>query len=267
MRRLRSLLAGMLCLLIAAPAIANAQAHEDGDGKGEDADFVRDVLWAILGPNWNVFANAGATTNGRFLLQDLPGGQRSLRSDGGWNVGLGAGVNFLLHSGIRFSYTYSKSDLKFRTDNGNGTENLNVDDNGRLMSHTAAVEVLRYMLPPRAMITPYGSVGFLGTWWVLDEESALIEASGGSTQFRFGALASFGFQMRVSDHFSTRLELASGSVRNPFTGKHSFGATDGFTIDEPTRVNQSNWRLVGVYEFGKRKVPSVTAEARRRRNR
>jgi hypothetical protein len=74
-------------------------------------------------------------------------------------------------------------------------------------------------------------------------------------------LVSFGVQFKLGDRFGARLEAASASTRSPFTGKHSFRATGGPTIDEPTRVNQVDYRLVGVYNFRKHQsTPQTTAK-------
>jgi hypothetical protein len=73
----------------------------------------------------------------------------------------------------------------------NGSEVFDVDDGGPLQSHSAAIEVVRFMLPPQSFITPYASAGLLRAWWVLDDDSTMVAASGGSKQFRLGALASF----------------------------------------------------------------------------
>ena len=251
MRTNRWIGAGMLLLYAAAPMTSNAQATPDAE------NGVGNIFRALFGPNWNVFAHGGLSTNGRFLLQDatsIGGGQRALKTEDAFNVGVGAGVDLLPRTGLRLSYTFMNSDLVFRTDKGDGSEIFDVDDGGTLQGHAAAIELLRYMLPPQSFITPYASAGLVGTWWVLDEESGMVAASGGSTQFRLGALASFGFQAALGDGFSARIEVASASVRNPFTGNESFEAFGGSTIDEPGRVNRTDFRLAVLYSFGKRET-------------
>jgi hypothetical protein len=96
---------------------------------------------------------------------------------------------------------------------------------------------------------------------VLDDKTDLIQPSGGSTQFRWGALVSFGVQFKLNDKFGARLEAASQSIHSPFTGEHSFTAS-GPTIDELTRVNQTDYRIVGVYHFGKKVTPPATTAKR-----
>jgi hypothetical protein len=247
MRRTRWTVVGFACLCAATPMTSNAQTKDDGD------NAVTNIFRALLGPNWNVFAHGGVSTYGRFMLQDVTagGGQRALKSEDAFNIGGGAGVDVLPRTGFRLSYTYTTADLVFRTDNGNGSELFDVDDSGEMQNHTAGVEVVRYMLPSRSFITPYASAGLTGTWWVLDEASTMVVAGGGSTQFRLGAVASFGIHANVGDGFSARFEVASASVRNPFTGSESFQALGGTTVDEPGRVNKTDFRLVGVYSFGK----------------
>ena len=147
-----------VCSLVAMPTISRAQASDSL--KKEADNFVHDVLRALLGPNWNLFAHGGFTTSDRFLLQQAVNpvdGQRALESSHGFNVGGGAGVDILLRMGFRATYTFTSSDLRFRTDNGNGSDALDVDDVGTLKTHAAALEVIRYMLPARAAFTCAGS--------------------------------------------------------------------------------------------------------------
>ena len=248
MRTTPWLVAGTLAWFAAAPTTAHAQNGNDND------ESIRNLYSALFGPNWSVFAHGGASTNGRFLLQGPvapTGGQRALRARNSFNIGGGAGVDLLPRVGVRLSYTYTKSDLSFRTDDGDGSAVLDVDDTGALRSHIAAIEIMRYMFPARASVTPYASAGVLGTWWVLDEESLFVTAAGGSTQFRFGALASFGVQFNIGGGLNGRLEIASQSVRNPFTGGQSFLAAGATTIDEPGRVTKTDFRFAILHSFGR----------------
>jgi hypothetical protein len=157
------------------------------------------------------------------------------------------------------SYTYRSSDLNFRTDNGDGSNALDVDDVAALQTHTAALEVIRYMLPSRAAITPYGSLGVHGTWWVLDEKTPLVTSSGASTRFTVSPLFSFGLQFTASDKWSGRLEATMSGGHNPFAGNKSFRAQGGPAIDEPTGVNRTDFRLAGVYYFSRLEIPKITA--------
>lgn len=258
MSKSRWLVVALICSLVAMPTISKAQA---ADSTREQAnDFVRDVLRALLGPDWNLFAHGGFTSGNRFVLQQAVNpidGQRSLQSSTGFNVGGGAGVDVLLRMGFRVHYTFTSSNLNFRTDNGNGSNALDIDDVGRIKTHTATVEVMRYMLPSRAKITPYGTLGLQTTWWVLDEKSPLVTSSGASTPFSIGPLFAFGMQFKVSDKVSARLETSLTSGHNPFTGNKSYRALSGPTIDEPDNVSRTDFRVAGVYHFGKPKMPSV----------
>jgi hypothetical protein len=244
MQRQRGLVAGMLCALSAAPAQANAQE------KDEVESFMRDVVLPIFGPNWNLFAHGGWTTTGRLLLQSpSSGGQTALETEGGWNVGGGAGVDVLMRLGLRASYAYTSSELVFRTDNGDGSATLDFEHAGTLKSHVAAVEIIKYMAPARSAFSPYASVGILASWWVIDTTSTLITAPDGSSQFGWGPLASAGLQIRMTRHLGMRLEAATASTHNPFSGRSSFIALGGTTIEEPTRLNKTDWRIVAVYNF------------------
>lgn len=258
MSKSRWLVIVSICSLVAMPAMSNAQVPDST--KEQAQDFVHDVLRGLLGPNWNLFVHGGATTDDRLLLQQAVNtidGERALQSSTGYNVGGGAGVDILLRTGVRASYTFTSSKLNFRTDDGTGSDALNIDDVGRLKTHTAALEVIHYMLPARAAINPYGTLGIKGTWWVLDEKSPLVTSNGASTPFALGPLFSFGVQVKASKQWSGRLETTLSSGHNPFTGKKSFRALSGPTIDEPTGVSRQDFRLAAVYHFGKPKMPKV----------
>jgi hypothetical protein len=249
----------LICSLVVTPTIANAQAADST--KAQAQDFVRDVLRALLGPDWNLFAAGGATKSERFLLQQAVNpsdGQRALQSATGFDIGGGAGVDILLRTGFRASYTYASSTLNFRTNNGDGSKALNIDDVGTLKSQTLALELIHYMLPWRAAINPYGTLGIQGTWWLLHEKSPLVTGIGAATPFSVSPLFSFGVQFKATHKFSARLEATLSGGRNPFTGNRSFRSFAGPVIDEPTSVNRTDFRLAAVYHFGKSKMPSAT---------
>ena len=272
MSKSRWLVVAVICSLVAIPTASKAQvadstkkhvkAHADsakGQLKEQAEDFTHDVLRALLGPNWNLFAHGGFTTGDRFLLQQATNpiaGERALRSSTGWDIGGGVGVDILLRMGFRASYTFRSSGLNFKTDNGDGSDALDIDDVGTLQSHTAALEVMRYMLPSGAAFTPYGTIGIQGTWWVLDEKSPLVTSSGASTPFSISPLFSFGVQFKASHKLSGRLEATMSSTHNPFTGNKSFRALAGPPIDEPTGISRTDFRLAGVYHFGRPKMPT-----------
>jgi hypothetical protein len=200
------------------------------------------------------------TTDDRYLLQraDAPVvGERALRTATGFNVGGGAGVDILLQMGFRASYTFRSSQLNFRTDDGNGSDALNIDDVGRLKTHTGALEVMRYMLPAGAAINPYGTLGIQGSWWVLDSKSPVVTSSGASTPFSISPLFSFGVQFKATSRLSGRVETILSSGHNPFTGNRSFRANSGLSIDEPSGINHTDFRVAAVYNFGTRKMPTL----------
>jgi len=244
----------LMCAPVAAPAISNAQAPDSP--KEQAQDFVHDVLGALFRPNWNLFAHGGFATNDRFLLEQAVNpadGQRSLESAHGYNVGIGAGADILVRMGIRASYTFTSSNLKFRTDNGDGSDLLDVSDVGNVMTHTASLEVMRYMLPSRSAFTPYGTLGIQATWWALDQKSPLVTSGGASTQFSASPLFAFGVQFKATEKWSGRLEASLASGHNPFTGKSAFRSLAGPTIDEPTSVGRTDYRFAAVYHFSRQK--------------
>jgi len=241
--KLGYLAASALCLF-AAVNTSSAQQKEDADNIG-------DILGALAGQNWNVFLHGGVTGNGLFLLQrTAAGGERALRDENSWNVGGGIGVDLLKSTGVRASYTYSSGDLSFLTDLGTGSEALDVAKVSTLTTHVADLELVNYMTPAHSGVAPYAAVGLTGSWFSTDAASASIRRSGGSSQFRWGGVTSFGVQFHVAHGLYTQLEASSHSLGNPFSGRRSFTATGGTTVDEPRRVNKTDYRLVLVYRFG-----------------
>lgn len=240
-----------MCSIVATPIISKAQSDSTKD---QPTDFVRDVWRALFGPNWNLFAHGAMTTSDRWLLQQAANpaeGARSLQSATGWGVGAGAGVDILVHTGVRLDYTYGSSKLNFRTDNGDGSKALNIDNVGNLKSQTLAAELIHYMLPWRAAINPYGTIGIQGTWWTLDANSPFVTGIGAATPFSLSPLFSFGVQVTGDEKFSARLEATLYGGHNPFTGNRSFRSLAGGTVlDEPTNVQQTDFRIAAVYHFG-----------------
>ena len=263
MRRMRSL-AGMLLTVSVLPTSLLAQRGRAAD------ENAHDVVSSLFGPNWNLWLHAGSNSHGRFLLQrvTVAGGgglERVLRSHDGFAVGVGAGVDIMLHTGVRFGYTYGSTDMVFRTDVGNGSEILDADDVGELESHSVSIELLRSMFPSTSTVSPYATVGFVATWYSLDSGLASIDDAE-ATQFRTGALAAIGLKVELSERFDLRFEAGSGSTRNPFTGRDSYRVQNGTTIEEPTRVSRSSIRFIAQYKLSKpdRDLRSARRAVRRR---
>jgi hypothetical protein len=250
--------------LVVSVTFAPINLHAQQEKKS--ANDQDDIPSAFSRARWSVHLDAGSNKHGRFILQNVAlggggTGQRQLRADQGYSLGIGGGVDFLGQTGLRFGYSYGASDLRFRTDIGDGSELLDDDDVGQMQTHTGSIEVIRYMLRSTASVTPYGGAGFVATWYVLDPESPLVGS--GDTQFRMGAVASLGVKARLSNHVDLRFDWSSASIRSPFTGNKSYRVATGTTIDEPTRVNNSSIRIIGVYNFTK----STSAYASERRSR
>ena len=266
MSKSRWLVVALIGSLSATPMISKAQAADSTKNQAED--FTRDVLRALFGPNWNAFAQGGVRNGERYLLQQAPNpadGLRSLKSATGWSAGAGAGVDILLRTGFRASYTYGSSNLNFRTDNGTGSQALNIDNVGTLKSQTLTLELIHYMLPWRAAINPYGTLGIQGTWWTLNEKSPFVTGLGAATPFSVSPLFSFGMQFKAYERLSARFEATLSGGHNPFSGNRSFRSlTGGAVVDQPSDMNHTDFRLAAVYHFGKSKTqtstPTVTHE-------
>jgi opacity protein-like surface antigen len=264
MQAVRCLPVILVCFLALAPSATQAQRPRQRAA----ADDLVDELKPFLGANWNFSVNAGNNNHGRFILQRFAvagdaSAERSLRAENGFSIGVAAGVDLLLRAGVRLGYTYGSSDLVFRTDIGNGSEILDDDDVTELESHTVSIEMMRYVLPSTSTVTPYATAGFVGTWYLIDSASDVVDDEAG-TQFRTGALAVLGLKVEFNDHFDIRFEGTSASIRNPFTGSDSYRVPLGVTVDEPTRVSRSNLRFVATYNFGKPQLSSHSSRSTRR---
>ena len=266
MRVTRWLIGVLICFLT---AVAPRQMAAQTDGRDKAEDFVKDVLGSVFGPNWNLAVHGGYSSHGRFLLQRVatPTGdhERALSTSGGFNIGGGVGLDFLPLVGARLNYTYSTADLSFRDDNGDGSTLLDVDAVGQIESHVVTGELMRYMFP-----FAFGNHAVrrdwpCGMWWILDQNSDLVAPAGGSTQFRFGGLVAIGLQVKLSSRLDLRAEASTASLHNPFSGNESYTAHGGVTIDEPTRVNKRDYRLVFMYNFSKPelKLPSTNGNTGR----
>jgi hypothetical protein len=252
----------LISSLVATPTITNAQAP-DSTLKEHADDFVHDVLQSMLHANRNAFVHGGFTTTDRFLLQAVNqfGGQRALESGTGYNLGVGGGVDILLRMGFRASYTLHVEQSEFHDKQWRWVERVQPRRCRTIKSHNLALEVMRYMLPWRALArTPRSGEGM---WWALNEKSPAVNSGAASNPFHFGPLASFGIQFKARDKWSGRLEAMIASGSNPFTGNKSFRATEGMTIDEPTGVSHTDYRFAAVYNFGgpKKATPVSTPVA------
>jgi hypothetical protein len=210
--------------------------------------------WVFGLSRWTLEVHGGAGTFGRFLLEAptaaTPDEEREVTADNGFAIGGAIGATVLPRTAVRLSYTYTKSDFVYRDDSGTGSDALDVDDLGGLATHVVSGELTRFLVAEANAIVPYASAGFLASWWSLEEAASGIRAPGGTTQLRWGGIATLGLQFHLSTRFRARLEAATASVRNPFRGSDSFITADGVTIDEPNRVSKTDYRIVIVYVLG-----------------
>jgi hypothetical protein len=251
----------LVLVLAAAPMKASAQLKE----KAED---VNDILHALLHPRWSLGVSGGFRNDGRFLLQQLPGTptdlfQRELTTKNGWNVGGQVEIDLLTLLALRLGYTYTRSDLVYRSDAGTGTEFFDSGTLANLHTNSVSLAFTRYIIPVVAKWSPYASVGLIGTWYSVEDAVEII-ASNGNTRFRYGGLVDVGLKYRAGDRLDLYGEYSTASVRNPFSGKSSFNTLTGTTIDEPTKVRSTNWRLMASYYFGKAGREETTTNKFRR---
>jgi hypothetical protein len=226
--------------------------------------------WKFSLSGWNVGVHGGLSRFGRFLLEEpdedpSDRSQREVTGETGFAIGGWVGATFLPRTDIRLSFTHTSTDLVYRDDTGTGLDGLDLDGIGDLASEVLTLELTRYLVPEDSKFSPYAGAGFLATWWVLDEASTGVQSPTGSTQFRWGGMATLGVQVRVSSALRLRVEAATASSRNPFKGSDSFVTASGHTIDEPNRVSKTDYRLGLAYFFGHRDPETSATSARRGR--
>lgn len=219
--------------------------------------------WFAGFPNWTVELYVGLANQSRFLLQALPDDfddfdgitpQRELRADNSFSWGGSVAATILPRTSVRLAFTRTSTDLEYEDDTGTGSDIFDVDDVAELASNVLSLEVIRTLFPARARLTPYGGLGIALTWWNLDEESLLpliVAGDGDDTQFRFAGVAVLGMQYRPARRWAIRLEATTFKIGNPFTGDESYIPVTGFTIDEPSHVRQTHFRLAAAYTFGR----------------
>ena len=254
-RVVRWLVVGCACAVLLLPGErVSAQKRLAGDL----------FSWLFDAPRWNFNVHGGWGGYGRFLLQNptqdpFDFRQRSLRGKDAFTIGAGIGATPLPRVGFRFSYQYTTGNLEWRDDTGTGTELLDSGEIADIRQHMLGFELIRYLLLETSRISPYATGGFTGSWWKMQPEGTLaLRAPDSSTQFRWGAMGTIGLHYMFTQAFRVRLEVAGASIGNPFTGRDSFIALNGRTIDEPTRVRKTDLRLALQYSWGKPTSPATT---------
>ncbi|HET9985250.1 MAG TPA: outer membrane beta-barrel protein [Longimicrobiales bacterium] len=222
------------------------------------------IRWPAGYPSYTVEAFAGLGSYGRLLLQAAPGTieQRELRGNTGFAFGGAVGANLFPRTAVRLGVSHTSADLEFNDNTGDNSDLLDLHGIGTLGSTVLSLEATRYIFPEKVRLTPYATVGYAVTWWNLSNEGVNGVLVDNGTEFRTGAIAALGLQYHVTRDLAVRLEATGHSLGNPFTGGDSFRPRTGFTIDEPTRVRQSIYKLDVAYTFGRPGAPRERAGRR-----
>lgn len=253
---------GTRMLVIACGVIGSSPAA--AQNTTNDA-YVTDMVDHLTdAARWSFAGNVGTSRYGSFLMQNVPGGERSLRGDRHFTWGLAAGYDISDQLGFRLGWSYTNTNMRFKDFSGSGSELLDSDDLGKLKSNVAALDVVHYFVGSRSLIAPYAGAGVAGVWSALSSDGPALLAPGGSQQFNIGVNASLGVQVRVIPQLFGRLEWNSMATHNPFNGNRSYKASSGDTFDEPSRVTKSEWRFAAAYYLGNPETkPAVTASKTR----
>jgi len=246
-----------MLLLAGGVAMAAPAAAQNTTNDAYVTDMVDHLSDAA---RWSFSGNVATSRYGTFLMQNVPGGERSLRGDRDLSWGLAAGYDISDQLGVRLGWTYTNTNMRFRDFSGSGSELLDSGDLGKLNSNIAALDVVHYFVGSRSLVAPYAGAGIAGVWSSLGSEGSALIAPGGSQQFNIGITANLGVQVRVMPQLFGRFEWNSIGSHNPFNGNRSYKASSGDTFDEPSRVSKSEWRFAAAYYLGKPETkPAVTA--------
>lgn len=212
-------------------------------------------------PSYTLEAFGGLGQYGRLLLQGAPGTieQRELRGNTGFAFGGAVGANLFPRTALRLGVSHTSADLEYNDDTGDSSDLLDLHGIGTLGSTVLSLEVMRYIFPEKVRLTPYLTAGYGVTWWNLSNEGVNGVLIGNGTEFRSGAVAALGLQYHVTRDIAVRLEATGQRMGNPFSGTDSFIPRTGFTIDEPTHVRHSIYKLDVAYTFGRRGAPRERA--------
>jgi hypothetical protein len=242
---------------LASPAGAQNKAAQNATNDS----YVTEMVDALTDASrWSLSGNLATSRYGTFLMQNVPGGERSLRGDRHFGWGLATGFDITDQLGLRLGWTYTNTNMQFKDYSGTGSDFLDSDDLGKLKSNIAALDVVHYFVGSRSLIAPYAGAGVAGVWSSLGPDGPALITPGGSQQFHMGINANVGVQLRVIPQLFGRVEWNTMGTRNPFNGNRSYKTNFGDTFDEPSRVSKTEWRFAAAYYFGEpAKQPTVTA--------
>jgi hypothetical protein len=201
--------------------------------------------------NWRLDATAGYGNIGRMLLQDVGDRQRELNPEGAFSWGGGASVIVLDRTQLRIGFARVTGDLAYDDDTGDGGRDLDQDDIGDIGASILSIEAGRFLFGHEARFSPYARAGFVISWWGLDDDEAPSEFLENGGRTRLGASGALGLQYRFNWRFGLLVEAATFGVGNPFTGRESFMALTGETIDEPRHVSAQVYRAMLSVNLGR----------------
>lgn len=259
MRRFSTLLFAF-AMLVLLPRTVHAQDWDEDDG------------FDIGGLTIEV--NAGAADYGRFLEQArvtiedpdlIPGGplvftsreERELTAETAFTFGGSIGTWFQDDLGVRLGVNYNPTQFVFEDDTGDGSEEFDSDEVADLSAFTLSLEVLKFLVDPEEnRFAPYANAGVAAGWWDLgeDEDGAAVSpiVAQEETQMRWGGVGGIGLQIGLTESFSTRIEISTFGLGNPFDGDEAFQVDDDefATFDEPNSVRLTRLTLGLAYTFG-----------------
>lgn len=241
----------VVLMLLSVPLCApDAQAQDENEDK----------MQGILN-DLTIGANIGSASFGRFLEERLgETGERELTASSNITTGLSVDFRPWTKLGVRAFGSYTPTDLEFEEDTGfefvgvpdpdfDFTEDeLEGEDLRNMRVWNFGLEAVRYADLDFFGFTPYITIGFTGNVWSIDDERDDVEApfqgiivADDNSLFRWGAMSTLGFEVKVMDGLGLRLEGTALRIRSPFDGDDSWRIrteTGQEVFDEPSAVRQ-----------------------------
>jgi hypothetical protein len=184
---------------------------------------------------YTIGVHGGGAIFTEFLEQRADGGERELVAKTSPVIGGSISLSRWVLSEGRLSVDWTGTEIEFRDDTGDGSDELDEDGLADLNLVVAQLAVVQYVITPDHTFVPYITLGFNVAFWALDEIAGGVVGAEDETQVRYGATAGVGGRFAINPRTHLRVEIDRTTLGNPFDGESAF-RIGGDTFDEPSVV-------------------------------